>query len=241
MAARPDRNDDMNAIQRDRMERRKNTRRKSMISTTVFVVVIIAVLGALIFGAVKLLSKDNGNTAAVPSDTTVNATIASGTAPAATQAASSPATQPAATTPTGQVVTPTAPSRYATDPAWQTPTEAGGQTPETPAPTERRSYINDDNVYIDQNHPAPEGTGNSVQYTVNGAVEGDFYWNYDADHGNCTVSCDYDFTNQQYIFHIFGASPGTTNLTLYYSDNGSTLSKSLTISVDNSLNATQVG
>ena len=239
MAERPNRNGEMNAIQRDRMERRKNTRRKSMISTTVFVVAAVAVLGLLIFGAVKLLgsNKDNNNTVAV--NTTVDATIASGTVPAATQAQGIPATQPSATTPAGQTVTPTSPSQYAADPAWQTPTEAGSDT-QTPAATENGSYINDENVYIDQKHPAPEGTGNSVQLPISGHVDGDFYWTYDADNGNCSVSCDYDFANQQYIFHIYGASPGTTNLTLYYSDNGSTLSTNVTISVDDNLNATQI-
>lgn len=237
MADRPNRNEEMNAIQRDRMERRKNTRRKSMISTTVFIVAVVAVLGLLIFGAVKLLgsNKDNNNNA-VAADTTVNATIASGTVPAATQAQGVPSTQPSATSPTGQPVNPTSPSQYSADPAWQTPTESGSDT-QTPAATENGSYINDDNVYIDRKHPAPEGTGNSVQLPISGQVDGDFYWTYDADNGNCSVACDYDFANQQYIFHIYGASPGTTNLTLYYSDNGSTQSQNVTISVDDNLNA----
>jgi hypothetical protein len=228
----------MNAIQRDRMERRRNTRRKSMVSTAIFAVVVVAVLAAIIFGVVALVGK-NKNNAEPTQAATVGATIASGAAPTQPAATQLPSTNAELQRP--QATTASSPA----DPAWQSSetTGSGVSQQETTASgssstSSQGSYINDDNVYIDRNHPAPEKTGESAEFRFNGAVDGNFYWNYDADNGNIVVSCDYDFTNQQYIFHFYGAEPGVSHVTLYCSDNGVTVPVDLTVNVDDALNVT---
>ena len=228
-------NDNMNAIQRERMERRRNTRRKSMLTTGVFVGAGVLLLAGIITAAVLALGGKDNNPTVAP--TTVTATIASEAKSTGATTATQGATQ--SSQQTGQNAT-LPPQALSTDaPVVQTSTEAANQTPASTS--ENDSYINDDNVYIDRNHPAPQNTGSSIDYSVYGAVSGNFYWNYSADNGNCTVACDYDFTNQMYIFHIYGASPGTCNLSLYYSDNGVTNTASMALSIDSNLNVTQIG
>lgn len=230
--------DEMNAIQRDRMERRRNTRRKSMVSTAIFIVVIVAVLAAIIFGVVALVGKNKNNAEATQA-ATVGATIAASAAPTQPAATQLPSTNAELQRP--QATTAANPA----DPAWQSgeTTGSGASQQETASgstssTSSQGSYINDDNVYIDRNHPAPEKTGESADFRFNGAVDGNFYWNYDADNGNFVVSCDYDFTNQQYIFHFFGSEPGVSHVTLYCSDNGVTVPVDLTVHVDDALNVT---
>ncbi len=229
--------DEMNAIQRDRMERRRNTRRKSMVSTAIFAVVVVAVLAAIIFGVVALVNKNKSNTEPTQA-ATVSATIASGAAPTQPAATQLPSTNADLQKPQATVAANPA------DPAWQTGETTGSDnsqqetTASGSSTSSQGSYINDDNVYIDRNHPAPKKTGESAEFRFNGAVDGNFYWNYDADNGNIVVSCDYDFTNQQYIFHFYGAAPGVSHVTLYCSDNGVTVPIDLTVNVDDALNVT---
>lgn len=223
--------EDMNAIQRDRLERRRNLRRKSMMTTIVFGVVIVAVIAAIIIAVIALTGGKKDETA--PTEpTAVTATIAA-TQQQATQAPAQPAT-------TAQQGSAQTSSQTFIDPALQNANtqERATDADDSSASSsqENGSYINDDNVYIDRKHQAPENTGSSADFLFNGAVDGDFYWNYDADNGNFVVSCDYDYNNQQYIFHFYGSEPGTSHVTLYASDNGVTVPIDLTVVVDSALN-----
>ena len=80
MANYNDRRDDrreMNAIQRDRMERRRELRRKSMITNAFVIgVIAIAVIG-IVVGVIALTGKNKPETKA-SEPTAVTATIASG-------------------------------------------------------------------------------------------------------------------------------------------------------------------
>ena len=98
--------------------------------------------------------------------------------------------------------------------------------------------INGERVYIDTKRTAPAVTGNSADYYAYGKTSYGFDWNYSADNGNFVIRCDYNFDRQQYMFHFYGVTPGTSHITLLYNtDDNTQVPVDLTLTVDNDLNA----
>lgn len=227
---------DMNAIERDRYDRRMATRRKGMFTNIIVIGVIVAVVIAIIVVAVSMGKKDK----TADTDPTVTATVSSD----ATQASTQQSTQGSSNTPTqsaqgGQSQSETqAGIQYSTD--VQTPTQSSGQQSTEQSGGSSVEEINGEQVYIDKKHTAPENSGSAGYYTAYGSSpEGGFNWNYDADNGNFTVACNYNFDQHQYGFAFYGVSPGTANVTLYYYDTaGNWTPVNLTVNVDNNLNVT---
>ena len=99
--------------------------------------------------------------------------------------------------------------------------------------------INGERVYIDTKRTAPAVTGSSADYFANGKTSYGFDWDYSADNGNFVIRCDYNFNQQQYMFHFYGVTPGVSHITLLYNtDDNTQVPVNLTLNVDNDLNAT---
>ncbi len=220
--------EEMNAIQRDRLERRRNTRRKSMISTAVFAVVIIAILAGIIIGVVALTGGNKKN-AAPTEPATIAATIAA-TTQQATQPAAAPTTNHNGAVNNQQqntpnaVQTPTQSQWQDDNPAhWQEATTAPQSGNEAPA----SSAVSD---------------GSALHYYASGQTSYGYDWTYSGGGGIVSVTCNYNFDTNQYDFTIGGLSEGTTDLTLYYNtDDGVQVPVSMLLSVDSDLNVTQIG
>ena len=225
---------DMNAIERDRYDRRMATRRKGMFTNIIVIGVIVAVVIAIIVVAVSMGNKNK----TADTEPTVTATVSQTTAQASTQQpsqGSSSAPTQSAQGGSGQPQT-QAGVQYSTDSL--TPTQSSAQQPSEQSGGSSVEEINGEQVYIDKKHTAPENTGSSGYYTAYGSSpEGGFNWNYDADNGNFTVACNYNFDQHQYGFTFYGVSPGTANVTLYYYDTaGNWTPVNLTVNVDDNLN-----
>lgn len=99
--------------------------------------------------------------------------------------------------------------------------------------------INGERVYIDTKRPVPDVTGNPYLFYANGKTSYGFDWTYSADNSNFVLRCDYNFDRQQYNFQFYGTAPGTANVTLCYNiDDNTQVPVSMTIVVDDNLNAT---
>lgn len=228
--------DEMNAIQRERMERRQATRRKSMITTAVFAGVGVLLLAAIIFGAVKLIGGGKKDQKTAP--TTVTATIS-------TEAKSTTAaTQPSATQAQNNGQT----AQQATQPAQVTATEAANSGSIDPALNNNTNNANNgENTNTNSGNAqgnaggAVEG-GNVLHYYANGQTSYGYDWNYSGGGGVVSIYCTYDFDAKQYDFTVTGVSEGTTSFTLYYNtDDGVQVPVPMTVSVDSNLNVTQIG
>ena len=230
--------DEMNAIQRERMERRRNTHRKSMITTAVFAGVGVLVLGGIIFGAVKLIGGNNKDQDVAP--TTGTATIsteAKNSTTAATQSGTTAATENTGSTPNT--------NQQATQPAQQYSTDAPVQNNVDPALQDNNTGDNNTSGNSSSQTGniggAVEG-GNVMHYYATGQTSYGYDWTYSGGGGVVAVNCTYDFNTHQYDFTLTGVSEGTTSLTLYYNTaDGVQQPVPMTVSVDSNLNVTQIG
>lgn len=223
----PNYNDDHrpNAIERDRMERRRQLKRKSMITNIAVIAVIAVVVIGIIIAIVALTGKnkkDDQNT----EPTTVTATIASETQkPKATTAQ-----QPTIARADGQndAVTSQDDDIYgATEPDYNNTSSSQASSSASSAESGSSSAMS---------------TGNSIHYTASGSTSYGYDWTYSGGSGIVSVECNYDFDSHQYDFVITGLSEGTTNLTLYYNTaDGEQQPVNMTVSVDSNLNVSQIG
>lgn len=221
----PNYNDDHrpNAIERDRMERRRQLKRKSMITNIVVVAVVAAVVIGIIIAIVALTGKNKKNDQNTE-PTAVTATIASETqkpkattAPQPTVARSDDQNYVASSQDENTYSNPEEATTAAADP--QTSSSAASSDP-----------------------GAAMSTGNSIHYTANGSTSYGYDWTYSGGSGIVSVSCNYNFDTHQYDFVITGLSEGTTSLTLYYNTaDGVQQPVNMTVSVDSNLNVSQIG
>ena len=217
-----DMNEDMNAIERDRYERRMATRRRGMLTNIIVVAVIAAIIIAIIAVAVSMGKKDNEGDAD-PSAAATTATVAQPTA------ATSAATQQQSTQ-NGSAATQQQQYLQSTDVQIQQNTqpasEAAGDN-STTAPAETPTG-------------APAVQGGVLHYYANGQTSYGYDWTYSGGGGLVNVDCKYDFDTDTYDFIITGVSEGTSDLTLYYNtDDGVQVPVYMTVNVDSSLNVTQ--
>lgn len=217
-----------NAIERDRMERREQTKRKSRISGILVIVIAAAVIIGLIVAIVALVGKNKKPADTEP--TTVTATIAS-----ETQAAKETTT---ATTPQS-----TQPAR---DPALNNISSSqsdNGQ--QATLPSSSSSSVSSDASSQTSSGTSEGGSyssGNTLHYTATGQTSYGYDWTYSGGGGIVNVSCNYDFNSKQYDFNITGVTPGTASLTLYYNTaDGVQQPVNMTVQVDSNLNVTRIG
>lgn len=98
--------------------------------------------------------------------------------------------------------------------------------------------VNGERIYRDTKRLPPANTGTAADYYANGKTSYGFDWDYDTDNSNFVLACDYNFDQQQYMFHFYGAEPGTAHVTLYYyTSDSNKIPVSLTVTVDDNLNA----
>ncbi|MBQ3329703.1 MAG: hypothetical protein IJG87_00825 [Ruminococcus sp.] len=214
-----------NAIERDRMERRRQLKRKSMITNILVIAVVAAVVIGIIIAIVALTGKnkkDDQNT----EPTAVTATIASETQkPKATAAQ-----QPTLARADGQndAVTSQDDDVYGAAENSDDNSSSSSQT------------VSSSSASSDASSGAAMSTGNSIHYTASGSTSYGYDWTYSGGGGIVDVSCNYDFDTHQYDFVITGLSEGTTNLTLYYNTaDGVQQPVNMTVSVDSNLNVSQ--
>lgn len=209
--------EELNAIQRDRIERRRRTRRKSMMST-VFAAAVIFVVAAGIVIAVVALGGRKNNTTEPAQPTEITATIAA--------AVSSPTTAPA-----------TIGNQQS---EWQnTPTESSWQTdiPAAQDPALQPQYPTQE-----QQAGTPVSSGSALHYYAYGQTSYGYDWTYSGGAGVVNITCAYNFDLDQYDFIINGVSEGTTSFTLYYNTADDVqVPVTMTVSVDGDLNVTQIG
>ena len=116
--------------------------------------------------------------------------------------------------------------------------------PEETSQSEDKGYsggISADGVIYDQRHEVPQGTGTPLHIYETGKKSGGNYdWDYDSDNGNISVCCNYNTTNNQYDFIIYGKAQGTAHITLYYAVSDTAMVPvPVTVNVDANLNVTQ--
>ena len=217
-----------NAIERDRMERREQTKRKSRISSILVIVIAAAVIIGIIVAIVALVGKNKKPADTEP--TAVTATIASETKAAETTAATTAqSTQPAR------------------DPALSNISSSqGDNAQQATLPASSSSSVSSDASSQTSSSSAAEGgsysSGNALHYTASGQTSYGYDWTYSGGGGIVNVSCNYDFNSKQYDFNITGVAPGTTSLTLYYNTaDGVQQPVNMTVQVDSNLNVTQIG
>ena len=217
-----------NAIERDRMERREQTKRKSRISSILVIVIGVAVIIGMIIAIASLVGKNKKSGDEEPS--TVTATIASETKSSETTAATTPqSTQPARDPALSNISSSQGDNaQQATLPASSSSSgsyEASSQTSSSAA-AEGGSY----------------NSGNTLHYTATGQTSYGYDWTYSGGGGIVSVGCNYDFNTKQYDFNITGLAPGTASLTLYYNTaDGVQQPVNMTVQVDSNLNVTQIG
>ena len=217
-----------NAIERDRMERREQTRRKSRISSILVIVIAAAVIIGIIVAVVALVGKNKKPADTEP--TTVTATIASETRASETTTATTPqSTQPAR------------------DPALNNIASSNNaDAQQATLPDTSSSSASSDASSQTASSSAAEGnshsSGNVLHYTATGQTSYGYDWTYSGGGGIVSVSCNYDFNTKQYDFNITGVAPGTASLTLYYNTaDGVQQPVNMTVQVDSNLNVTQIG
>lgn len=239
-----DERDEMNAIQRERMERRRNTRRKSVITTAVFAGVGVLVVGLIIFAVVNMTSKNKGNTTETAA---ITATISTGDADnkaANKSETTSGKNNASAQNPTtGQSATQPAQANSTDAPVGQNANSASGVQNSTDAVVNQQGQQNQQSQQSQQGQQsgAVEG-GNVLHYYANGQTSYGYDWTYSGGGGVVSIYCTYDFNSNTYDFSITGVSEGTTSFTLYYNtSDGEQVPVPMTVSVDSSLNVTQIG
>lgn len=101
--------------------------------------------------------------------------------------------------------------------------------------------VSSDGIIYDQRHEVPEGTGTPLHVYETGKKSGGNYdWDYDTDNGNISICCNYNTTNNQYDFIIYGKAEGTAHISLYYAASDTTMVPvPVTVNVDANLNVTQ--
>lgn len=217
---------ELNAIERDRLERRRQTRRKSMITNIVVIVVIVAVLAGVIVLAATLL-KSNTKAQGDPEPTLVTATIASD-APVPHEtvppASSQPSQQSSSSSQSGGI--------------------EGGQT--VSQPDVQDPYGDDDSSSSQSSSSVTPGysdnSGSALHYYAYGSTTEGWDYTYSYDPSMVVVTCNYNTDSDQYDFSITGLSEGYTTLTLYYDqDDNTTVPVTMTVYVDSDLNVSQVG
>ncbi len=230
--------DEMNAIQRERMERRRNTHRKSLVTTIVFASVGVLVLGGIIFGAAKLIGGNNKDKNTAPTSVTATISTEAKTPTTPAQSGSTAATQSnERQAQQGQQAT-QAPQAFSTDaPIGQSATTASGDPYNTGDP----ALNGNGDSQTGNSGSAVEG-GNVLHYYANGQTSYGYDWTYSGGGGIVSIYCTYDFDSKQYDFTVTGVSEGTTSFTLYYNTaDGVQVPVPMTVSVDSNLNVTQIG
>lgn len=218
-----------NAIERDRMERREQTKRKSRISSILVIVIAAAVIIGIIVAIVALVGKNKKPADTEP--TAVTATIVSETQTSETTGAAAPqSTQPAR------------------DPALNNIASSQGENAQqaTLPSSSSSSVSSDTSSQTSSSAPTAEpgaySSGNVLHYTATGQTSYGYDWTYSGGGGIVSVGCNYDFNTKQYDFNITGVAPGTTTLTLYYNTaDGVQQPVNMTVQVDSNLNVTQIG
>ena len=225
-----------NAIERDRMARRQQTRRKSMLTNVLVIAVVVAIVVGIIIAIVAFAGQKKSDTKA--SETTaITETIASENADIGvkTTPKSQNATQPASSAPGAAAAT--LPSA---EDSFDEQNNSGASSSQAYDDTSSSSA---DTSYDDS---ASSGSasiqGNSLHYTASGQTSYGYDWTYSGGGGIVSVACNYSFDSHQYDFVLTGVSPGTTSVTLYYNTaDGVQVPVNMTVNVDNDLNVTQVG
>ena len=231
----PDRNSfdkrELNAIERDRMARRQQLRRKSMITNALVVAVVLVVVVGIIVAIVAFAGRKKPATKA--SETTViTETIASDAdkdkgsdaakALIATEAGSA-SSQPASTLPSAEQNN----DDNDNDSSAQTSSQSASSSADAGTGSTGGSG-------------SASTQGGALHYTASGYTSEGWDYTYNYDPSYVTVSCSY--SNGQYDFAIQGVSEGTTTLTLYYNvDDATQAQETMTVYVDSNLNVTQVG
>ncbi|MBQ3266165.1 MAG: hypothetical protein IJH07_10360 [Ruminococcus sp.] len=217
---------EMNAIQRDRIERRRELRRKSMI-TNAFVIGVIAVAVIGIIIAVVAMSGKNKPETKAAEPTAVTATIASGTQNTKETTAKTNPTQAYVSSQYDYSASSQDDNPYSYDDSTSS-SQNSSQTSSSSASSAAEPGSIDD-------------SGNSIHYTATGQTSYGYDWTYEGGGGIVDVSCNYNFDTNQYDFVITGLSEGTTSLTLYYNtDDGVQQPVTLNLSVDGNLNVSQI-
>lgn len=217
-----------NAIERDRMERRMQTKRKSRLTSALVIVVGLAVIVGMIFAIASLVGRNKKETNdAEP--TAVTATIASETQAVKETTA---ATTPKATT-------------QAKDPALNNlnaSSKSDDQQQENASSSDGSSDASSQASSGASAEGGAYGSGNTLHYTATGQTSYGYDWTYSGGAGVVSITCDYSFESHQYDFSITGVAPGTTSFTLYYNtDDGVQQPVYMTVQVDSNLNVTQIG
>ena len=217
-----------NAIERDRMERRRQVRRKSIITNVIVVAIVLAVIIGIIIAIVALVGGNKKPAEETAAPTAVTATIA----PAATQ------TQQATTAAGSQQAT-LYNSQSGLQSASSQEYNQDGQN-DYSSPTQADESSNGSSSEVSSGSGYSDGS--ALHYTANGSTTRGWDYTYNYDPSYVTVSCDYNTANNQYDFSIQGVSEGTTTLTLYYNlDDNTIVPVTMTIYVDSDLNVTQIG
>ena len=217
-----------NAIERDRMERREQTKRKSRMSSILVIVIAAAVIIGIIVAIVALVGKNKKPADTEP--TTVTATIASETTAAeTTTATTAQSTQPARDPALNNIASSSnADAQQATLPDTASSSASSDASSQTSS-----SSASDGGSY---------NSGNALHYTASGQTSYGYDWTYSGGGGIVSVSCNYDFNTKQYDFNITGVAPGTAPLTLYYNTaDGVQQPVNMTVQVDSNLNVTRIG
>ena len=222
-----------NAIERDRMERREQTKRKGRITSILVIVIAAVVIIGIIIAVVALVGKNKK-----PADTTptaVTATIASETQAAkeTTNATTPQSTQPARDPALNNISSQGDNAQQATLPASSSSSGSADASSQSSSSSASSSASSAGGSY---------SSGNALHYTASGQTSYGYDWTYSGGGGIVNVSCNYDFNSKQYDFNITGVAPGTASLTLYYNTaDGVQQPVNMTVQVDSNLNVTQIG
>lgn len=222
-----------NAIERDRMERREQTKRKGRITSILVIVIAAVVIIGIIIAVVALVGKNKKPADTEP--TTVTATIASETQVKESTAATTPkSTQPARDPALNNISSSQdANSQQATLPASSSSSGSADASSQSSSSSASSSASSAGGSY---------SSGNALHYTATGQTSYGYDWTYSGGGGIVNVSCNYDFNSKQYDFNITGVAPGTASLTLYYNTaDGVQQPVNMTVQVDSNLNVTQIG
>ena len=223
-----------NAIERDRMERREQTKRKGRVTSILVIVIAAVVIIGIIIAVVALVGKNKKSvgtgstvvTATIASETQAVKETTSATTPQSTQPARDPALNNISSSQDANSQQATLPASSSSSGSADASSQSSSSSASSSASSAGGSY----------------SSGNALHYTASGQTSYGYDWTYSGGGGIVNVSCNYDFNTKQYDFNITGVAPGTASLTLYYNTaDGVQQPVNMTVQVDSNLNVTQIG
>ena len=202
----------------ERNERRRRTREKGRVTSIIAGIVIALAVAAIVIVVIALVSKNNSQ------QPTAEPTIVATEQPTMYI----PETKPTETT-----------SRSAT--AYTAPTQSQYVAPTAaPVSVETAASAEPANPGETRQGGSSSAVGGELHYYAYGKTSYGYDWTYSGGAGVVSITCKYNFQNQQYDFIITGTNPGTTGFILYYNaDDNQQISVPMSVTVSSDLKVTQ--